>query len=117
MDVTYQDGSVRFSEVDWSRLAYISGEKYTSKAKRFFVKNGIVFILNGNEKNLTVRGSFDDPVLAQLCSECSTTDCTSPLDLDFSVDQEYMPLIIIRAKELLNQNKEDAKNDELETIQ
>lgn len=121
IEVTNTSGTVKFSKTDWSRLAYLNHTKF-KHPNLFYIRNGYIYIISQEKelKYVSIRLVADDPiaVLSQCaCQEGNGNECLSPLDYELSIDTEYLPLIIRRAKEILYgiQPREDVTSNSRDT--
>lgn len=127
--VTSLDGSVVFSEIQWTEVKYKASNKYTSKKPDYFIDGGHLYLIGVTQtmrhlKMLTVVGLFEDPVevgkMNQYCGEQYEDNCVSPLDTDFAVDNEFIDYMLSEASEELvtffGGQKEDLTNDAKDNI-
>lgn len=107
--VTSLDGDVIFSEIGWIEKKYKSGNKYTAFKPDYFIKDGYLYItVKSKIRVITIVGLFDDPLEVDKfpsycpCEDC--TDCTSPLDKEFPMDNDMIDTLIDMCKiELIEQ--------------
>lgn len=116
--VTNLDGSIIFSEVNWTEKKYKNGAKYTKKSPDYFIRNGYLYVTTPKKiKALTVTALFEDPFVAEQFNICCTNpdSCESPLDRDFPISQADIDTIIeMSVQELIgvfNSNMEDQRNN------
>lgn len=74
--ITSVDGSITFSETDWSAKKYKSGNKYTANKPDYFIRNGSIYITHKvGMKVIAVTFLAENPIEAylfqSLCSECN----------------------------------------------
>lgn len=127
--VTSIDGSVVFSEESWISQKYSSGNKYTGTKPSYMWKNGYIYVMGANKlKAIAITGVFEDPVEVDdysigdecsICGEESSTDCDSPLDREFPIEDGLLdPLVDLCVQELVvafSQAYGDYNNDNIDT--
>lgn len=100
VEISTYDGSIRFSQIDFSELTYLSANRYTANTPKFYIRNRKAYLLNAPKRLelVTVRLLSEDPTdLA--CVKCGSNDTLScnPLDAPFPLDREYASDVIRRA--------------------
>lgn len=118
--VTSLDGSILYSEIGWTEKKYKSSNKFTANKPDFYIKNEYLYITHRNgPKIIVITGLFEDPIevinYPSYCPDNDMLDCTSPLDIDFPIDNDMVDTLIeIAANELIvmfSQNREDLTNN------
>lgn len=106
--VTTIDGSIVFSEIGWVEKKYKADNKYTANKPDYYIRNNYLYITHRSGiKLITITGLFDDPLVANSfpsycpgeCTDCN--DCTSPLDMEFPIDNDMIDTLIDMCKEEL----------------
>lgn len=119
--VTNLDGTVSFDETDFDTMKFETGNKFTAKKKKYFIRNGYLYTTNTNLMefgSITISGLFENPVEAYTypttCFEVTAPACLPCLDynkLEFPVDQKLLESILSFIKKefviLFPQMKED----------
>lgn len=119
-DVTSTDFQKKYSMTTISRLAYQAHTRFQHK-NLWYERNGVIYVISSDPitEYISVRGIFDDPVSASSCGCSQTGDgaCISPLDQEFSIDSQFLPIVIKRAKEILYgiQPREDVSANSRDT--
>ena len=108
--------------IDYGHM--ISGSKYAKKGIYYYIQNDYLYIIgNDNLEIVKMEALFEEGDIPQYFIDCcetgTSTDCTSPLDKEFSIDSELIePLITLAKEELIGdflQMKEDVSNDASDT--
>lgn len=94
-------GSISYSMIDFNQLKYIYANKYTSKNPVYWIRNNYLYTsyIEG-PKVVAVTLLAEDPLQAkqfpsfcdESCVDCQ--DCTSPLDLEFPIDNDKIDVLI-----------------------
>lgn len=98
----------------WERVGDIANERYTRNRTRWFLRNGIPYVINSKHPVVAISGVVSDPAALFACSCNSGADsCESPLDSDFPIDPRFRAEMIDMARQLIFglQTKEDKTND------
>lgn len=104
--VSTLDGKKRFDYTTWNGVAAQKGNRYTKTNSGYYFKNGYMYITHNTALEVIVMSAiFSDFVAAaNFPSYCETTstECISPLDMDFPLDMDSTELLIgITSNELL----------------
>lgn len=96
--VTSIDGSIRFENIDFQNTKYTSGNKYTSKKSRFYLRKGYLYITHRVIlKGVTMEALFEDPIevynFPDICNNCSECKCKDYMDIELSVDRNTFDAI------------------------
>jgi len=124
--VTTLDGDIIFSEITWTEKKYKKYSKYTANKPDYFIRNNYLYITSRiGLKVITVTGLFDDPLAAynfpSMCKDCvDCHDCTSPLDMEFPIDNDMVDTLIDMCKDELiaqfSQMPEDLRNNAIDSL-
>lgn len=122
--VTSLNGSIIYSEINWTEKKYKNNNKYTSEKPDYYIKNDYLYVTHkSSSKIISVTAIFEDPFkAAEYPSYCGNTsnECDNFLDKDFPIDSNMIEnLIQISSQELIllfSQNKEDLTNDSKDSI-
>lgn len=121
MEITTYDGSIKFSQIDFADVAYLSSNRYTANSPKFYIRNRRAYMLNVPKRLslVTIRLVAEDPTdLA--CVKCGDNDTLScnPLDAPFPLDREYATDVIRTAvyelfkistqKDVYNNSRDDS---------
>jgi len=117
--VTSLDGHIIFSEISWTEKQYKNGNKYTAKHPDYFFRNEYLYVTSVKPpKLIAITALFEDPIAAMnfaSCCEGDSTDCSSPLDMDFPMEGTMIDTLVDMASQELidkfNRNIEDLRND------
>ena len=117
--VTTLDGKTVFDFTTWEGVKNQKGDKYTSTAAKFFIRNEYLYITSNKELEvLTLTALFADIIDVQNFKSYCTPEqviCTSPLDMEFPIDDELLDNLIAMASDELvfqfGQMREDKIND------
>jgi len=119
--VTSDDGKVRYSETTWDDTKYISGGKYTSANKYFYVRNNYIYVINSMAATITISAIFENPIEAyDLATLCNTEyECMSYKEMEFPVNPGLSDVIILEStKELIQEfiqfGREDITNNSVD---
>lgn len=120
IEFTSLDGSQTPSEVKWTALKHLKGNKYTGTKPSWFIRNEYLYMTDTKILDtFSVTGLFEDPEKVNqfigLCECDPIEDCDSPMDRDFNIDADLIePMIEIATDELIAkfyQTGEDRYND------
>lgn len=97
MDISTYDGSIKFSQIQFADVAYLSSNKYTANSPKFYIRNRRAYMLNVPKRLelVTIRLLAEDPTdLA--CVKCGDNNALAcnPLDAPFPLDREYATDVI-----------------------
>lgn len=97
--VTSVDGTVIFSEMGWNEKKYRKGNKFTKHKPDFYIRNNYIYVTHEiGLKLISITGVFDNPLdvynFPSLCPDCPTCNCTSPLDMEFPIDNDLIDTLI-----------------------
>lgn len=118
--VTSIDGSVIFNYVDFEKIKYISGNKYTNKNPYFFIKNNYFYFLNINKiRVVRIVALFKNPVEVYTYNcDNKIEDCIDIYSKEFPTDEKLIePIIELTVKELVemfSQIQQDLTNDNID---
>ena len=114
------NGRIIFDEVSYKSKIWRKGDKYTSKKSDWFIKDDYLYITSTRKlKSITIVGLFADPVEAinysTNCTEEEVGCPTSPIDMDFPIDEELVDALVeLTVQELtvgFKPGHEDRRND------
>lgn len=122
MEITTYDGSIKFSQIQFADVAYLSDNKYTSKTPKFYIRNRRAYMINVPKRLelVTVRLLAEDPtdLTCSKCAQESNPLSCNPLDAPFPLDREYVTDVIRTAvyelfklqtqKDVYNNSRDDA---------
>jgi hypothetical protein len=94
--------SVNFNETTRMKETYNSGNRYTSKEKRYLIENEYLYFFGGYPgKAVAIKMLAHDPLEAaqfeQYCDEAEETECFSPLTTEFPIDDDLLDDMITMA--------------------
>lgn len=112
--VTTMDGGVVYSQTDWVKKRYKSGNKYTSQQPDYMIKDGHMYLIHRGKllKYITVGGVFEDPLQVVYAEGCGGGGCVNPYKQEFPVDQHLMDGIMQFAVQELVQIFKSIPQDE-----
>lgn len=102
--VTSVDGTIRYTETQWSAKKYKKGNKYTSHIPDFYLRNNFLYITwVMGPRILTITGLFEDPIeVATYPSACKKKECLNPYTLEFPIEGRFIEALIeIAYRELI----------------
>lgn len=125
--VTSIDGSIEYAEISWLEYKHKKGSRYTKTKPDFFIRDNYLFLTyKSGPKVVSLEGVFQNPEDAysfpsycedEDCVDC--TDCESPLNREFVLDNGIIDTLIeMSTNELIvlfSQNIEDQTNNSKDT--
>jgi hypothetical protein len=120
--VTSLDGSIIFSEIEWTEYKYKAANKYTAKKPDYFIRNDYLYVTakKGVPIVITVTGLWEDPFKAasypSYCeNELTEASCPNPFTVEFPMDADMIDTLIeMTVQELImlfGQMPEDITNN------
>jgi len=126
--VTSKDGQVTYTFVEWERLKNKITSRISAQARKAYYtiktrNNGTyVYLYNDNfKKHITVTGIFENPLEVQYYYDCegNVEPCKNPLDEEFILDPDLLPIVYDLAFAQINRAKQmgtDNINDDFDNV-
>lgn len=125
--VSSVDGSVQYSETTWENKKYKKGNKYTSRKPDYYIRDNYLYITTSKgPKAIAITAVFNDPMEAdnypsicnEDCKDC--TDCSSPLDKNFPLEEDLtrvvIKMVVEELTDLFLRQKEDVANNTRDSL-
>lgn len=126
--VTSDDGQITYNYSEWERLKSKINSRFKAQNKKAFytikTRNDGTYLYLYNKihtKTITLTGIFENPLQIQYYPGCDgkTVDCPDPMNEEFILDPDLLPLVydlalnqLLRAKQLSS----DILNDDNDNI-
>jgi hypothetical protein len=105
------EGTITFSQVDYTKKSHQKGNRYAKNTPSFFVKDNHLYITGiRNLFLVSITGLFQDPIEVKNFSELSRCKnggtqslCNDPLEMEFPIDDNLIDALIeLTVNELIN---------------
>ena len=128
--ITSVAGNISYDFIEWERLEDIKNSRFKAEKKRAYysIKNtgegSHIYLYNDEHKEvISITAIFEDPLLIYNFPNCEgeTNPCFAPLDTEFILDPDLLPLVYELAIKSLSQPRAtdilDNKIDDITTTQ
>lgn len=128
--ITSVAGNINYDFIEWERFEDIKNSRFKAERKRAYysIKNtgegSHIYLYNDENKEvLSITAIFEDPLLVYNFPDCNNNkkECFTPLDQEFILDPDLLPIVYELAVKSLIQPKPtdilDNKIDDITTTQ
>ena len=113
--VSNSDGTMSYSNIDYSAYKYQKYNKYTSKRINYFIKNGYIYLINDPTlTHISITAIFSDIISAYIYSEVANPPdkYMNYMELDFHIDNNMEDALIdlVIPEIMMSINRKDESN-------